>query len=125
LHTCANDRIGDAIVRRCLLLSSADSDEANDGANDPAIVRRSLLLSSVDSDEANDPAIVRKSLLLSSADSDEANDGANDPAIVRTEALYPLTQRTLAAIQNFSQANDVGEGASIMPVTTSPMFWRI
>jgi hypothetical protein len=75
LHTCANDRIGDAIVRRCLLLSSADSDEANDGANDPAIVRRSLL--------------------LSSADSDEGNDGANDPAIVRTEALYPLTLPTL------------------------------
>jgi hypothetical protein len=72
LHTCAIDRIGDAIVRRSLLLSSADSDEANDGANDPAIVRRSLL--------------------LSSADSDEANDGANDPAIVRTEALYPLTR---------------------------------
>jgi hypothetical protein len=36
-----------------------------------------------------------------------------------------IVQRTLAAIQDFSQANDVGEGASIMPVTTSPMFWRI
>jgi hypothetical protein len=69
---CAIDRIGDAIVRRSLLLSSVDSDEANDGANDPAIVRISLL--------------------LSSADSDEANDGANDPAIVLTEALYPLTK---------------------------------
>jgi hypothetical protein len=74
LHTCANDRIGYAIVRRSPLLSSADSDEATDGANDPAIVRRSPL--------------------LSSADSDEANDGANDPAIVRTEALYPLTAST-------------------------------
>jgi hypothetical protein len=59
------------IVRRSLLLSSADSDEANDGANDPAIVRRSLL--------------------FSSADSNEANDGANNSAIVRTEVLYPLT----------------------------------
>jgi hypothetical protein len=102
LHTCANDRIGYAIVRRSPLLSSADSDEANDGANDPAIVRRSPLLSSADSDEANDgandPAIVRRSLLLSSADSDEANDGANDPAIVRTEALYPLTFLKLALV---------------------------
>jgi hypothetical protein len=71
LHTCAIDRIGDAIVRRSLLLSSIDSDEANDGANDPAIVYRSLL--------------------LSFANSDEANDGANDPTIVHTEVLYPLT----------------------------------
>jgi hypothetical protein len=71
LHTCAIDRIGDAIVGRSLPVSSLDSDEANDGANDPAIVRRSLPVSSLDSDEAND--------------------GANYSAIVRTEALYPLT----------------------------------
>jgi hypothetical protein len=71
LHTCAIDRIGDAIDRRNLPVSSLDSDGANDGANDLAIIRKSPLLSSIDSDGAND--------------------GAIDPVIDRTEALYPLT----------------------------------
>ena len=33
-----------------------------------------------------------------------------------------IVQRTLAAIEDFSQANNVGEGALVVPVMTSPMF---